>query len=578
MALFQWDSSYCVGIAEVDEQHEKLVAMVNRLDQAVTAGRDDTEINQILKELLDYTRYHFGTEERLMEAAGQRDSVHYKKHKGEHVDFVNTVVEKVTTLRQRNEPVSAPLLQYLIKWLVDHILGSDREMARHLHDPATPAAADRDAGVRDAERAHAKLLSALHESEWRFRAIADSAPVLIWMCDAGGRRVFFNQAWCDFTGLKHDRLETQWSDRLHPDDKTMVLGRYTQPGTPQAISIEYRLRGRDGTYRWMLESAVSRKGERNTHEGYVGSCVDVTDLKQHEQVLRSQVAERTAELRDANVRLEQEKAEQLALIQRLKETQAQLLQSEKMASIGQLAAGVAHEINNPVGYVKSNLNALAGYVKDLIALVDAYGSDPTAAAKLKSEIDYGFLRDDVQKLVGESNEGVDRVQHIVQDLKDFSHVDQAEWQSADLNRGLDSTLNLVWNELKYKTEVVKQYGDLPPVECLSRQVNQVFMNILVNAAQAIPTRGTITLRTHRDGDWAVVEISDTGVGIPADKVSRIFEPFFTTKPVGKGTGLGLSIAYGIIQKHHGRIEVDSTVGKGTTFRICLPIARAEQAA
>ncbi|MEJ2345264.1 MAG: bacteriohemerythrin [Gammaproteobacteria bacterium] len=578
MALFQWDASYCVGIPEVDDQHEKLVGMVNRLDEAVTAGRDETAIDQILKGLLDYTRYHFGTEERLMEAAGLQDDEHYKKHKNQHIDFVNTVVEEVTALRRNHEPVSAPLLQYLIKWLVEHILGSDREMARHLQNPSVPEADDREAGAHDADRAKEKLLSALHESEWRFRVIADSAPVLIWMCDAAGRRAFFNQAWCEFTGLQHERLEEQWSDRLHPADKPAVLGRYAKPDQRQATTMEYRLRNRDGEYRWMLESAVQRHAEGGAHEGYVGSCVDVTDLKQHEQVLERQVADRTAELRDANERLEQEKAEQLALIQRLKETQAQLLQSAKMASIGQLAAGVAHEINNPVGYVKSNLNALARYVKDLIALVDAYEADPAAAAKLRQELDYDFLREDVETLVDESHEGVDRVQSIVQDLKDFSHVDRAEWQTADLHRGLDSTLNMVWNEFKYKAEVVKEYGELPPVECLARQLNQVFMNILVNAGQAISDHGTITLRTRRDGDWAVVEISDTGAGIAPDKLSSIFDPFFTTKPVGKGTGLGLSIAYGIIEKHHGRIEVDSTVGKGTTFRIFLPITRVKQVA
>jgi signal transduction histidine kinase len=284
----------------------------------------------------------------------------------------------------------------------------------------------------------------------------------------------------------------------------------------------------------------------------------------------------TAALSEANQRLEQDKAEQHALIVRLKEAQAQLLQSEKMASIGQLAAGIAHEINNPVGYIKSNLNSLATYVGDLLRLVKVCEMDKEEAARLKQELDYDFLCDDVSKLIEESREGVERVQHIVQDLKDFSHVDQVEWQSADLHRNLDSTLNLVWNELKYKAEVVRDYGELPLVECIARQLNQVFMNLLVNAAQAIPERGTITVRTRQQGDQAVVEIADTGVGIPPDKLHRIFEPFFTTKPVGKGTGLGLSIAYGIVQKHGGRIEVESTVSKGTIFRIVLPLVRAGQ--
>jgi two-component system, NtrC family, sensor kinase len=578
MALFPWDKRFCVGIMEVDDQHEKLVGMVNRLDEAVSAGRDEKVIGQILKEALDYTQYHFSTEERLMEKAGLTGE-HYRRHKIEHIDFVKTVVAEVGALRERHESVSQSLLQYLIKWLVDHILGSDREMARLLLDPPVVGTWNKDAieRDRDLERAEQKLLAALNESEWRFRVIADSAPVLIWMCGADGRRGFFNLRWSEFTGMAREFLDTQWADSVHPDDRIAVLDRYRRESAGPS-TVEYRLRRADGAYRWMLESVVVRRSERGEYDGCVGSCVDITDLKLHEQTLERQVAERTAELRETNQRMEKEKAEQFALIQRLKDTQAQLLQSEKMASIGQLAAGVAHEINNPVGYVKSNLSALGGYVNDLLRLVDTFGTDAATAAKLRTELDYEFLRDDVKKLLGESNEGVDRVQHIVQDLKDFSHVDEAEWQTADLSRGLDSTLNLVWNELKYKAEIVKEYGDLPPVECLSRQLNQVFMNILVNAAQAIPQRGTITLRTRRDGDWAVVEIADNGVGISADRLNRIFEPFYTTKPVGKGTGLGLSIAYGIVQKHHGRIEVESVVGKGSTFRVCLPTARADEAA
>jgi signal transduction histidine kinase len=170
----------------------------------------------------------------------------------------------------------------------------------------------------------------------------------------------------------------------------------------------------------------------------------------------------------------------------------------------------------------------------------------------------------------ETKDGVARVAKIVQDLKDFSHVDEAEWQWADLHKGLDSTLNVVWNELKYKAEVVKEYGELPVVECLPFQINQVFMNLLVNAAHAIEERGTITLRTGTAGDEVWIEVADTGSGIPPENLGRIFDPFFTTKPVGKGTGLGLSLSYGIMQKHHGRIEVTSEPGRGTTFRIVLP--------
>jgi len=286
-------------------------------------------------------------------------------------------------------------------------------------------------------------------------------------------------------------------------------------------------------------------------------------------------------LQESNALLQQEKTEQQSLIAKLHEAQNQLLQSEKMASIGQLAAGVAHEINNPIGYVNSNLGTLDKYIKGMIAMLEAYEqAEPLLAADaatagriaaLREKLDIEFLKEDVAALMKESGEGILRVKKIVQDLKDFSHVDEAEWQWADLHKGLDSTLNVVWNELKYKAEVVKEYGSLPEVECLPSQLNQVFMNLLVNAAHAIEERGNITIRTGAGDQEVWVEIADSGKGIPAENLKRIFDPFFTTKPVGKGTGLGLSLAYSIVQKHHGRIEATSEVGKGTTFRVALPI-------
>lgn len=269
---------------------------------------------------------------------------------------------------------------------------------------------------------------------------------------------------------------------------------------------------------------------------------------------------------------------------RLEEAQNQLLQSEKMASIGQLAAGVAHEINNPIGYVYSNLSTLQKYLSDIFEVLSAYealepaldADDPILMEirRLKESLDFAFLKEDISALMAESAEGISRVRKIVQDLKDFSHVDEAEWQWADLHKGLDSTLNIVNNELKYKAEVVRQYGELPSVECLPSQINQVFMNLLVNAAHAIESHGTIIIRTGTVGDEVWVEVTDTGKGIAPEHLNRIFDPFFTTKPVGKGTGLGLSLSYGIIQKHHGRIEVKSESGRGTTFTIRLPVQQS----
>jgi len=326
--------------------------------------------------------------------------------------------------------------------------------------------------------------------------------------------------------------------------------------------------------------------------GRVYGFLDTTERELNEQALResrdqleSRVQERTLALQLANLTLENEKARQAELIRKLGEAQNQLLQSEKMASIGVLAAGVAHEINNPVGFVNSNLSSLQRYLQSLIRLLDAYearephlpDAERQELAALRKEVDADYLREDLASLLSESTDGLDRIKRIVQDMKDFSHVGGGDVLMANLETGLDSTMNVVWNEIKYKAEVVKEYGGVPEIECIPSQLNQVFMNLLVNAAHAIEERGRITVRTsYADGN-VTVAVSDTGGGIAAEHLGRIFEPFFTTKPVGKGTGLGLSLSYSIVQKHGGRIEVDSEVGKGTTFRVILPRQMAASA-
>lgn len=301
---------------------------------------------------------------------------------------------------------------------------------------------------------------------------------------------------------------------------------------------------------------------------------DEEELKKYREQLEHLVEQRTAELQQANLAL-------LDTNRKLEEAHNHLLQSEKMASIGQLAAGVAHEINNPIGFVNSNLGSLDVYVKGLLQIIDAYESsehvfdrfpqEMQAITEVTAKVDLAYLKEDVFMLLQESQDGMRRVKKIVQDLKDFSHVGTAEWQLAELHAGLDSTLNIVSNEIKYKANVVKEYGALPPVECLPLELNQVFMNMLINAAHAIESFGEISIRTGTEGDEVWIDIRDNGAGISPDNLTRIFDPFFTTKPVGKGTGLGLSLSYGIVQKHHGRIEVDSALGKGTRFRICLPV-------
>ncbi len=285
----------------------------------------------------------------------------------------------------------------------------------------------------------------------------------------------------------------------------------------------------------------------------------------------------TAIIRDITERRENEA--------RIKQSQATILQQEKMASIGQLAAGVAHEINNPTGFVTSNLGTLNTYVNKLTdymslqarAIKDASNGSITEdleQERKKLKIDY--VLDDIHDLVNESLDGTERIAKIVRNLKSFARVDESDHKEADINECIESTLNIVWNELKYKAEIKKELGDIPFIKCYPQQLNQVFMNILVNASHAIEDKGEISIRTCQEGKSIKIAISDTGSGIPEDKLPRIFEPFFTTKPVGKGTGLGLSITYDIIKKHNGDLKVDSQVGLGTTFTIILPVVADTQ--
>lgn len=284
----------------------------------------------------------------------------------------------------------------------------------------------------------------------------------------------------------------------------------------------------------------------------------------------------------AETALQQRVDELVVVNQKLAQMQLQLLQSEKMASIGQLASGVAHEINNPIGFVKSNLSTLATYVDNLLHIVQAYeqaeselGASAAAAfaavRRRKVELDYDYLANDLAQLIEESRDGVLRVSKIVLDLKNFSRSGDGTKEWADLHAGIESTINVVWNQLKYKVEVVRAYGELPLVHCVASQINQVVMNLLTNAEQAITGRGHITIRTGHEGDQVWFEVQDDGAGITPAIQARIFEPFYTSKPVGQGTGLGLSIAFGIVQRHQGHITVQSTPGQGSTFRVTLPI-------
>ncbi len=300
------------------------------------------------------------------------------------------------------------------------------------------------------------------------------------------------------------------------------------------------------------------------------------ELRHHRDHLEDLVEERTRALRQAKDELEAH--------------HAQLVQSEKLASLGQMAAGVAHEVNNPLSYVLSNLGSLERYVTSLSQvlrvqkeLLDLQGlALPMSVAELlgrlrtlwvQEEVDY--LLDDMPELVRESQEGTRHIQEIARSLRTFAREDSGEQTLVDVNAELESTLKIVWNQLKYKCEVKRDFGELPQVSFHATQLTQVFANLLVNAAQAIETRGEIHIATRQEGGEVVVRISDTGHGMSPETLSKLFQPFFTTKPRGKGTGLGLSISYGIITRHKGRIDVSSEPGKGSTFIVRLPVAQAQ---
>jgi len=415
---------------------------------------------------------------------------------------------------------------------------------------------------RQLQHAHKRLA----ESEKRLNDILNSLDSVVWSMAPGTlKMLYLNKAAHDVSGRPVEDFFNDpqlWLNIIDPADRKQVEASLAALMTNSIQKITYRIRRPDGEPRWLFHHMRAVRDDTGTPVRIDGITVDITQHKNAEDLLK----QRNKELQTA--------------LNTIQEVQRQLVQSEKLSSIGQLAAGVAHEINNPIGYINSNLSSLKNYVEDLLALVAFYEEAETDCANaeqlgriqgFKKEIDLEFLKTDVLDLLGESHEGASRVKKIVQDLKDFSHAGGADdWQWANLHECLDSTLNIVSNEIKYKANVVKAYGDIPRAWCLPHQLNQVFMNLLVNAAHAIETEGSIAIRTGMDDNSLWVEVSDTGKGIAPEHATKIFDPFFTTKPVGKGTGLGLSVSYNIVKKHNGEIQVNSRVGEGTTFRVVLP--------
>lgn len=288
-------------------------------------------------------------------------------------------------------------------------------------------------------------------------------------------------------------------------------------------------------------------------------------------------------LEEALIRKNQELME---AVQTIKQTQAQLIQQEKLAGIGQLAAGVAHEINNPLGFIISNLDTLTGYAEKLERfvlmqealleeLVRSERNNNAKAAYLemrerKRSLDIDFVLNDIGDLIRETLDGAERVKNIVRDLKGFARISE-EQRLADINEGLESTLQIMWNELKYKVVLEKKYGEIPLTMCNLGQLNQVFVNILSNAAAAISEQGEIRISTWADEKDIFIEFADNGCGMTPEEIQKIFEPFYTTKDIEAGSGLGLSVSREIIKKHGGNISVKSEPGKGSIFKVVIPI-------
>jgi signal transduction histidine kinase len=287
-----------------------------------------------------------------------------------------------------------------------------------------------------------------------------------------------------------------------------------------------------------------------------------SQLNEYFKNMEEKVNEKTRSLQETNNKLAE-------AYYKLKSTQSRLVQSDKMASLGQLSAGIAHEINNPISFIRSNLETFGDYYSNIGKFV----MECTSGGELKEKYRIDFIMEDLPKIIADSLDGIDRVEKIVKNLKGFSHIDKGEAEYRNINEIIDEILSFASNEIKYKAEVVKNYGNIPDVPCYPQQLGQVFLNIVINASHAIEEKGVIRISTYLKYNYVIAEFEDNGCGIPMEHLFKIFDPFFTTKEVGKGTGLGLSIAYDIIHAHHGYIEVKSEVGKGSVFYINLPVKK-----
>ncbi|MCA1949909.1 MAG: PAS domain-containing protein [Treponema sp.] len=405
-----------------------------------------------------------------------------------------------------------------------------------------------------------KLLDKLTLEEKRLRNLFDASPNIIYTCDADDYITSMNAAGLRAFGFSSPQqiLGKPFSKLLYnPEDRKVGLKRLFTNGN--SASYETILKTFDDRLIYCMESIAILRDEHGKIRELQGIINDITEIIEKER-----------ELWHTNLELSE-------LNSKLQKTQEMMVQQEKLASIGQLAAGVAHEINNPLGFLKSNHGILNTYVNKVSCLLEELKgtllNEPQVAIVNKLYKHF----DSIKEVLIESSEGFERIIRIVSDLKTFSRLDQGEgFDEYDVNAGIESTLVVAWNEIKYVADVEKRFGSIPKIMARGNELNQVWLNILLNAAQAIEEakkeeHGRIVIKTWDEKDYIMVSIKDNGPGIPESIRKKIFDPFFTTKEPGKGTGLGLSISYSIIvETHKGHINVNSDMGKGTEFLIALP--------